>query len=261
MFNIDKYVEDIRRNKINITFRDIEEIGIRKPGHIFRLLLKLQVDAGKIDNIIYNYIIEKFNTNTMVTNNNINGVINQGNNDIHCCSLNCFASNNCGNRRNINNSNTFNEFMNYYEPNQNKLNESEFDGEDNILNYIDIFTFLKNNNLWRYKENFIHNGFDQIEYVLLQLFSPYTYNKSILNDYLHLYLDEDKNIVLKVLYNEKKKLSLKLGYRYNDDELNLLLLSKSTNSENMNSNYISSVLGTGNNNMNNDNNKSCCSIF
>ena len=70
MYDIDRYINDIRNDKINLSYKDIEELGIRKPGHIFRLLLKLEVDAGKIDNNLYNYIIEKFNINT-VTNNGI----------------------------------------------------------------------------------------------------------------------------------------------------------------------------------------------
>ena len=45
-----KYIENIHQNKIStISFKDIQEYGIRKPGHIFRLLIKLQIDAGKID--------------------------------------------------------------------------------------------------------------------------------------------------------------------------------------------------------------------
>ena len=124
----------------------------------------MEVDSGKIDNNIYNYIIEKFNINT-ITNN---GVLSSSISDIHCCGLSCCSTNNNNNRRQIiTNSNFYN---NCYD--DNKTYESENDGENDI-NYIDIFSFLKINNLWKFKENFIHNGFDQIEYILIQLFSNY----------------------------------------------------------------------------------------
>ena len=72
-------------------------------------------------------------------------------------------------------------------------NETENDYCEEF-NYSDIFSFLKRKNLWRFKENFIHNGFDQIEYILIQLFSNYSFDKIILNDYMHIYLDEEKNM-------------------------------------------------------------------
>ena len=257
MYNIDSYIDDIRNNKIDLSFKDIEELGIRKPGHIFRLLLKLEVDAGKIDNNIYNYVIEKFNINT-VTNN---GVLTSSISDIKCCGLNCCSTNNkhnCNNRRIINNNNIYNE--NYYSNNYGDIktnsNETENDNYEEI-NYSDIFSFLKRKSLWRFKENFIHNGFDQIEYILLQLFSNYSFNKAILNDYMHIYIDEEKNYVLKKLYYEKKKICNILGLQYNKEELRQILLSQSTSSDNYYNNYMSSAMGT---HSNNHNNNSCCLI-
>jgi len=257
MYNIDSYIDDIRNNKIDLSFKDIEELGIRKPGHIFRLLLKLEVDAGKIDNNLYNFIIEKFNINT-VTNN---GVLTASISDIKCCGLNCCSTNdkrNYNSRRIINNNIMYNE--NYYNNNYGDIktnsNETENDYCEEI-NYSDIFSFLKRKNLWRFKENFIHNGFDQIEYILIQLFSNYSFDKSILNDYMHIYIDEEKNYVLKKLYYEKKRICNILGIPYNKEELKLILLSQSSSGENYYNNYMSSV-GT---HTNNHNNNSCCQIY
>jgi hypothetical protein len=251
MYNIDRYIEDLRYNRINITFKDIEELGIKKPGHIIRLLLKLEVDSGKIDNNLYNYIIEKFNIN-IITNN---GVLTSSVSDIKCCGLNCCSTNNnYNNRKLLINNNIYNE-NNYFE--DNKTNESENDWGENEINYNNIFSFLKKNKLWKYKENFIHNGFDQIEYILIQLFSQYTFDKNLLNDYMHIYLDEDKNIVLKVLYNEKKKLSNKLGIPYNNDQLKQILISQASNNDYYN-NYMNSVVPSNTSGQNND---SCCFIY
>ena len=231
MYNIDKYINDIKLNKINvITFKTIEEFGIRKPGHIYRLLLKIQIDAGKIDNNIYKFIIDKFSVNTMTNN----GAMTTSFNDINCFGLNCFLSNS-------------NNGFNYT---NNKIGNNNYN--ENCINYFDIFSFLKVNNMWRFKENFIHNGFDQIDYVLIQLFSKYTFDKKILNDYLHIYLEEDKNFILKILYKEKKKLSNLMGLEYNDEEIKNIL-SYTQNASSLNESYIN------NNGQNNHNN--CCFIF
>jgi hypothetical protein len=254
MYNIDRYIEDLRYNRINISFKDIEELGIKKPGHIFRLLIKLEVDSGKIDNNIYNYIIEKFNINT-ITNN---GVLTSSISDVRCCGLNCCSTNNNYNNRRIllSNNNIYNN-MNYYYYDENKTNESENENGEKEINYIDIFTFLRKNNLWKFKENFIHNGFDQIEYILIQLFSKYTFDKNILNDYMHIYLEEDKNVVLKALFKEKKKICGLLGIPYNNEQLQQILISQTSNIDNYN-NYMNSVTPT---NPNNNNNDTCCVIY
>ena len=226
VYNIDKYIDNIRHNKINvISFKDIEEFGIKKPGHIFRLLLKLQIDAGKIDNNIYKFIIDKFSVNTMSNNNPMTTSYNE----LKCFGLNCCPSNNNNNYNNKKINNTINE---------------------NEIIYFDIFSFLKVNNLLKFKENFIHNGFDQIDYILIQLFSRYCFNKKILNDYMHIYLDEDKNYILKILYREKKNICNTLGLQYDEDEINKILYTENRSS--LNESYM-------NNNQNEHDD--CCFIF
>jgi hypothetical protein len=227
MYNIDKYIENIRANKINIiSFKDIEEFGIRKPGHIFRLLIKLQIDAGKIDYNLYKFITDKFNINT--TSNN--GAMTTSYNEVNCFGLNCCLSNNTNSNKKISQNNNMNE---------------------NEISYYDIFSFLKMNNLLKFKENFIHNGFDQIDYILIQLFSKYTFNKKILNDYMHIYLEEDKNYILKILYREKKKICNLLGIQYNDDEIKKILYSD----------YINNTLNESYANSYQNNHDDCCLIF
>ena len=226
VYNIDKYIDNIRHNKINvISFKDIEEFGIKKPGHIFRLLLKLQIDAGKIDYNLYKFITEKFSVNTMSNNNPLTTSYNE----LKCFGLNCCSSNNNNNYNNKKINNTINE---------------------NEIIYFDIFSFLKVNNLLKFKENFIHNGFDQIDYILIQLFSRYCFNKKILNDYMHIYLDEDKNYILKILYREKKNICNTLGLQYDEDEINKILYTENRSS--LNESYM-------NNNQNEHDD--CCFIF
>ena len=222
MYDIDKCISDLQNNKINISYKDIEDIGIRKPGHIFRLLLKLEIDSGILDNNLFNYILSKFNMSSSISNNII---LTSSITDINCCGI-------C---------------------NKNKNYQSYIKRND--CPYNDIFSFLKYKDLWKYKENFLHNGFDQLEYVLLQLFSKYTYDKEIMNDCFHIYIDKDKKNVLNKLYEEKKCIALEVGMETDDNEINQVL-----------SNYsYSSKYSNKKNNHNNEQKKSgeenCCNIF
>ena len=182
MFDIDQIISDIKNNNISLGYKEIEDLGIRKPGHIFRLLLKLEIDSGNLDNNIFNKILSKFTLSCSISNNII---LTTSVSDIRCCGL-------C------------NKNMNSYK----RTNWP----------YNDIFTFLKFKDLWKFKENFLHNGFDQLEYVLLQLFSKYKFNKNIMNDCLHIYSEKDKMNVLNKLYEEKISLAKECGLEYDENE-------------------------------------------
>ena len=185
-YDIDQIISDIKNNNNNLGFKEIEDLGIRKPGHIFRLLLKLEIDSGNLDNTIFNNIISKFNINCSLSNNII---LTSSISDVKCCGI---CNKNFGN---------FNSYM-----------------KRTNWPYNDIFSFLKFKELWNFKENFLHNGFDQLEYVLLQLFSKYKFNKNIMNDCFHIYNEKDKENVLNKLYEEKITISKELGIEYDENE-------------------------------------------
>ena len=190
MYDIDKFIVDLQSNKLKIGYKDIEDLGIRKPGHIFRLLLKLEIDSGILDNNLFNYILSKFNISSSVSNNII---LTSSITDINCCGI-------CNKSKNL----------------QSYIKRNDFP-------YNDIFSFLKYKDLLKYKENFIHNGFDQLEYILLQLFSKHTFDKEVMNDCFHLYNEKDKIDVLNKLYQEKKALSMEFGIENDDNEINNIL--------------------------------------
>ena len=181
IYDIESYVSNLKNNKINISYKDIEDLGIKKPGHIFRFLLKLQMDIGILDIKICNYIMSKFNENLLTTI-----AVNSSINEIKYCGMILCPGG------------------------------AEFSRN---LGYNDIFSFLRNKDLVEFKENFIHNGFDQIEFILIQLFSCFCFNKEILNDYLHIYNDNDKIRVIKKLYEEKRNISKEIGINYNEKEV------------------------------------------
>ena len=181
IYDIESYISNLKNNKINISYKDIEDLGIKKPGHIFRFLLKLQMDIGILDIKICNYIMSKFNENLLTTI-----AVNSSINEIKYCGMILCPGG------------------------------AEFSKN---LGYNDIFSFLRNKDLVEFKENFIHNGFDQIEFILIQLFSCFCFNKEILNDYLHIYNDNDKIRVIKKLYEEKRNISKEIGINYNEKEV------------------------------------------
>ena len=181
--NIEQFIQSMQENKNSIKYRDIENLGIKKPGHIFRFLIKLQMDANIIDYNVHNKIINKFNNNVLTTIG-----LTASNNEIKCCGMTL------------------------------TLNDKDNNAFNNTNYYSDIFRFLKALNLSKFKENFIHNGFDQVDYIILQLFSDYKFDKVILNDFLHVYNNQDKIFVINTLYEEKNKIANELGIYYDENE-------------------------------------------
>ena len=236
MYHIDSYINDIKNGIIPITYEKIEKIGIKKPGHIFRLLVKLDLDAGLIDKNLFNYIIDKINFNS-VTNTL---VLNSSSNDACCCGINLCPKNN----------------NNHIENNQLKRNL-----RNKGIYFNDLSSFLRTNGIIRFKGNFLHNGFDKIEFIIIQLFSRYAFNKKILNEYLHIYIDRDKIKILSILYNIKVNIAKDFGIKINEDEYNIIIYSfqkeendinKIINKNNIENNDI--ISNQNSNNINNDNN-------
>ena len=186
-YDIDQIILDIKNNNISYGYKEIEDMGIRKPGHIFRLLLKLEIDSGNLDNTVFNSILSKFTISCSLSNNII---LTSSISDVKCCGL-------------CNKNALYNSYM-----------------RRSNWPYNDIFSFLKFKDLWNFKENFLHNGFDQLEYVLLQLFSKYKFNKNILNDCLHIYSEKDKANVLNKLYEEKMSIAKECGIDIDENENN-----------------------------------------
>ena len=186
--NIEQFIKNIKQNK-KISYKDIENLGIRKPGHIFRFLIKLEIDANIIDYDIHSKIINKFNSNMTTMG------LTMSNNELRCCGMIITFDNKDYNNCNYNYTN----------------------------NYSDIFHFLKYLDLMKFKENFIHNGFDQVDYIILQLFSEYKFDKTILKEFLHIYDGNDKKKVINKLYEEKKKIAKELGIYIDDNEKETIL--------------------------------------
>ena len=202
MYDIDSYIRDIQEGIITISYKNLEKIGIKKPGHIFRILIKLELDSGIIDINLFNYILEMINYNSYTTTT---FALTSSISDINCCGMNI-----CTNNKN--------------EKNQNKRN-----GE---IYYNDLSSFLRSYHLYKFKGNFTYNGFDKIEFILIQLFSKYNFNRQILTDCLHIYVEKDKIKLLKKLYMAKADIAEKFGIEYDEEELDKIIFHKKNNIKN-----------------------------
>ena len=190
LYDINQYINDIKTNKKILSYKSIEDLGIKKPGHIYRFILKIKLDSNMLDPYIYNAVLDKYSRSAV---NDIKISMSNSGYRVGCC---CFRDNNLRlEKRSINSG-----FGDYTE------------------NINDIFAFLKKMDLLKLKENFIHNGFDQVEYIMIQMFSEYKFNKDILNECLHIYSDEDKIKVIGKLYNEKRNLCQEYNIKYDESE-------------------------------------------
>jgi hypothetical protein len=198
LFNIDRVIENMHDVRTRLGFKDFEEMGVRKPGHIFRMLLQLEVDAKMIDEGIYNILfgnkINKSNENSL-ERSNFRCNLKISSEKIVCCNILP------RNRVDVSNG------------------EGKFAHSTSDNNYVqyDLISWLKNICLPNLRKHFIHNGFDSMEYFILQMFSLHPVDDAFLEDYLHIYTKKDRRGILSQLANETKMLSSRL---YNNSNMN-----------------------------------------
>ena len=178
IFCMDKVITNLKTGKYNITKNDIQKMGILIPGHIYRIITKLEIDSGKIKENINNYLIKK--------KKRMSGKeINMTRNSItYCCGC-CAAS------EHMHNYNKYKKMFNL----------------DAWLNKIKMI---------KYKDNFIENGFDFFEYFILQMFSTIPVDDYIIKEELKIENDKDRDIILLRLNKDVKYIMQKtdgiLGY-------------------------------------------------
>ena len=165
IYDIHKLCQFMKSYETKLKFDDIENLlGIRKPGHIYRILIKLEIDSGLIDSKIVKFMIKQ---STKDYEKNIQISISNG----YECG--CFKKNN------------------------------KIPFQKNELR-----TFLMRKNLMRFYQNFYHNGFELIEYILVQMYSSFPINDEILENCLHIYNENDRKKVLRSIVNEMKKINI-----------------------------------------------------
>ena len=173
IYDVNKIVEGMKKGKIKMTPKDIYKIGIKVPGHIYRIFVKLELDSGIIDKKIMEIIENKKQGNK---NEEINILTNSFYNICGCCSLKERSRSTCRKRK------------------------------DNVY---EIEQWLININMIKYKNNFIENGFDKFEYFFLQMFGNFPIDSNILKNAIGITNEKDRDLILLRLQKDVKYLSLK----------------------------------------------------
>ena len=175
VYDIKILVERMKSYQTKLRYETLESIlKIRTPGYVYRILCKLEADAGLIDPKIVKFMLKEENNSN--SKSNIIRSIN-------------------------NNENNFNISMtqSYYKCfNCCKLNQIKKQ-KKNDLKY-----FLLRYDLIHLYQNFYHNGFDMIEYVIIQMYSSFPINDDILENYFHIYDEKQRANTLKAIVAEMK---------------------------------------------------------
>ena len=156
---------------------DIENIiGIHKPGHIFRILIKLEIDGNIIDKTISDFMIGKqtINKNLFFTSQeqyDYGNCYNEDKININLCGIKNININLRNNKKN------------------------------------DLESFLSRYNLIHLYQNFNHNGFEQINYIILQMYSSFPINNDILENYFHIYNEEQRILTMEAIQQEVFKVN------------------------------------------------------
>ena len=146
-----------------------------KIGHIYRILIKIDIDTGFIDSTFSSFLTPKK-----------------------------FPKNKPNNKSNIINKNNDND--------NNNDNELLISGIKNVFcsNKIEERTFMKSflekYNLKRLYSNFVNNGFDILEFVVLQMLSRFPINDYILEKDMNIGDINDRKNILTILNNEVEKI-------------------------------------------------------
>ena len=182
IYDINQLISRMKVYQTKLNIHDIESLKIDKKGYCYRILIKLEIDAGLIDKKITKFMINNINVNNNNANKNKNNLklsISQDYNNCYgCCKFNFLNS-----------------------PKKN-----------------DLKCFLLRYGLMDLYQNFYHNGFDLINYVILQMYSDNPINEDILENCFHIYNYEKRNTVLKALLIEMRKINYFLdSNEYNDN--------------------------------------------
>ena len=94
---------------------------------------------------------------------------------------------------------------------------------DNGMNY-ELISWLKKIDLPNLRKHFIHNGFESMNFFILQMFSSYSIDDVLLEDALHIYSKKDRRVILNALAKEIKILNAKL---YNNSNINSFIDERS----------------------------------
>ena len=173
IYDLTKVINAMKKGKIKMTPKDIKKIGVKTPGHIYRIFVKLELDSGIIDKKFYDFVEKK---KKEPKEEEINILNNSIYNICGCCSLREKSRSTVKKKKN---------------------------------NVYDLEQWLDNIDMIKYKQNFIDNGFDKFEYFFLQMFGSMPIDFNILKNSLHIESEKDRDLILLQLQKDVKYLAIK----------------------------------------------------
>ena len=181
IYDINNLINQMKNPENKLGYDDIETIlKIHKPGHIYRILCSLEIDAGLIKENVVRFLIKKDknknkDNNIKINNNKLKLSMSKDNNSCNCYRISFLSS----------------------------------------KKKYDLKSFLIRHNLLNFFQNFYHNGFNLINFVMIQMFSSEPIDEIILENCFHIYEAKQREIVLKSIIDEKNKINFFLNsYEY-----------------------------------------------
>jgi hypothetical protein len=168
LHNIDRMISLMQDETTRVDYKDLEGIGIRKPGHIYRILVRLEIDARVIDEGVCKILLENHSRSVSISNNMPNFSLKVSSEKNVCCGFT---------KTQINTHKTV----------------------DLNLNRYDLINWLKIANVSQLRKNFLHNGFDSVEYLIIQMFSSFPFDDQLIEDCLHIYNKKERKLILSQL--------------------------------------------------------------
>ncbi len=156
--SVDSIINSMKE-KHKISYNDILHLRISKPGHIYRILTKLEWEVGNINNKL-GYLLNdplKFSS----------GSLNLSIEKHPFCYI--FNETNCTPKNTL----------------------------DGIR--LNLNEFLQKSGIAHLRKNFTYNGFESMTFIYLQMFTEFPITKEILKSKLHIYERKDRVAVLKAL--------------------------------------------------------------
>ena len=186
IYSFEKIISDLKSKKIIIAPNDIKKIGIDIPGHIYRIFVKLEIDAELIDKKIYEYVLflKKEEEKNIKNGNYENEESTQSLYD--CCGIGCCS----------------------LKKSHIKVKVVKNDLRENKI-FMDLDKWLKNINMIKYKDNFIKSGFDKIEFFILQMFSSLPLEEKIFENEINIENNNDIDLFILQLNKDVKLISNK----------------------------------------------------
>ena len=171
--DINKLINDYKTNRENINYQFIENLlNIHISGHVYRILCKLEIDSSFVENKISTFLLGlNCSNNENNSKKNLSKVFVQTDD----CSDKCYD---CCDTKNV------------------------------IMEKNDLKSFLRKYRILHLYNNFYHNGFDLINFVILQMFTKFAINDDIIQKCLHIYNKRDRFFVLDALFSEVKEINI-----------------------------------------------------